>query len=254
MTMLKSIVMHDIKMSHIAAMERWYFKDHSPEIVRRFGPWETRHESYLPVDAPPDARAYGFYNWRVTEGWWRELPKPGPQGNLSFTPPPVSPKVATCFVPTQPTEDFLGWEIRPHDRQVLRWFIMFRYPPGVPLDEGEEWFLGTHVPEVMRQPGLYRFFSHRTVHVESGLPGTWAPSDRPPPGHVRHDWVRCCELWYENFDDWRRSVIEAPPAYTKPAWASRPDYPFLAPLEDFACSFLLERPTDEYLRDARSYL
>lgn len=60
--MIKSIVMHDIPMSHMAAMERWYFRDHAPEIVRRHGPWLARHESYLPVDAPVEARAYGFYN------------------------------------------------------------------------------------------------------------------------------------------------------------------------------------------------
>jgi hypothetical protein len=87
---IKSIVVHD-----------------SVEIARRYGPWLARHESYLPVDAPADARAFGFYNWRVTEAWWRDVPLPGPQGALSFTLPPAWPTVATCFVPPQPTEDFL---------------------------------------------------------------------------------------------------------------------------------------------------
>ena len=154
MTMLKSIVMHDIPISQIAAMERWYCRDHSPEISRRFGPWLTRHESYSPVDAPQEARQYGYYNWRVTEATWREIPKAGPQGNLSFTIPPVWPKVATCFVPAQPTEDFMGWEIAPHEKQVLRWYVLMRYPQGVSLEEGEDWFLKTHVPEVMQQKKL----------------------------------------------------------------------------------------------------
>ncbi len=105
--MIKSIVMHDIPISHIAAMERWYWRDHSSEIVGRYGPWEKRHDSYLPVPAPEEARTFGMYNWRVTEGWWREIPKAGPQGCLSFTAPPIWPKVATCFIPAQPTEDFL---------------------------------------------------------------------------------------------------------------------------------------------------
>ena len=35
--MIKSIVMHDIPISHVAAMERWYFREHAPEINRRFG-------------------------------------------------------------------------------------------------------------------------------------------------------------------------------------------------------------------------
>jgi hypothetical protein len=60
-------------------------------------------------------------------------------------------------------------------------------------------------------------------------------------------------LWYENFDDWRKSVIEEPPRYTKPSWAKYERYPFLEPFEDFACSFLLERPTDEFLKNFRGY-
>ena len=251
--MLKSIVMHDIPIDAIAAMERWYYRDHSPEIVRRFGPWEARHDSYLPVDAPADARAYGFYNWRVTEGWWRELPETGPQGNLCFTLPPVWPKVATCFIPWQPTEDFLGHDIAPGEKPVLRWFVLMKYPKGVRFDEGEDWFLNTHVPEAMRQPGLWRFFSYRTVKEKLPLPGSWPPGRVPPEGSVIHDWDRVCELWYESFADWRRAVIAAPPAYSAPPWARYDRYPFLEPHVDFASSFLLERPADEFLRDARAY-
>ena len=252
--MIKSIVMHDINISHIAAMERWYFRDHGPEINRRFGPWLTRHESFLPVDAPPEARRYGFFNWRVTEGYWRELPESGPKGNLSFTVPPIYPKVATCFVPAQPTEDFMGHEFQPQEKNVLRWYMLFKYPEGVDKEEGEEWFLNVHVPEVMKQPGLYRFFSSRVIEQHIPLPGTWAPGTLPPPDTVLHSWDRLCELWYETFDDWRESVISSPPQYTKPAWATHDQYPFLEPFTDFVCSFLLERPNDEFWRDSRGYL
>lgn len=252
--MIRSIVLHDIPISAIAAMERWYWRDHSPEIVRRFGPWEVRHDSWLPVDAPAEARTFGFMNWRLTEGWWRELPKPGPQGNLSFTAPPVWPKVATCFLPAQPTEDFLGWEATPNDRPVLRWFVMHRYPKNVPVEQGEAWFLGTHALEVMRQKRLFRFFSSRTVPVESGLPGTWASAARPPHGSFSNDWVRVSEFWYESFDDWRLSVLDAPPAYTPPPWATDTVFPHLVPGIDFVSTFVLERPTDEFTRDARGYL
>jgi hypothetical protein len=251
--MIKSIVMHDIPMTHIAAMERWYWRDHSPEIVGRYGPWEMRHDSYMPVPAPEEARAYGMYNWRVTECWWREIPKPGPQGCLSFTVPPVPAKVATCFIPAQPTEDFLGSEIQPNKKSILRWFILMKYPQGVAREEGEEWFLNTHVKEVIQQPGLYRFFSYQTVREPIGLPGHWPPGSEPQEGTTRSNWDRVSELWYENFDDWRKSVIEEPPRYTKPSWAKYERYPFLEPFEDFACSFLLERPTDEFLKNFRGY-
>lgn len=252
--MIKSIVVHDIPMNHIAAMERWYWGTHAPEINRRFGPWLTRHESYLPVDAPLEARAYGFFNWRVTEGWWREIPETGPQGNLAFTVPPVWPKVATCFVPAQPTEDFMGGDVQPREKQVLRWYILFKYPRGVSREQGEEWFLQVHAPQVMQQPGLYRFFSYQVIKDPIALPGTWAPGKMPPPDTVLHSWDRLIELWFETFDDWRKAVIESPPKYTIPNWATTDVYPFVEPSVDFVSSFILERPNDEFLRDARGYL
>ena len=51
-----------------------------------------------------------------------------------------------------------------------------------------------------------------------------------------------------------------PPAYTPPEWAtdsfygnSHPTYPFFKPGVDFVSTFLLERPSDEFLRDTRYY-
>ena len=252
--MIKSIVVHHIDMDFIPAMERWYCGDHAPEINRRFGPWLTRHESYLPVDAPPEARSYGFYNWRVTEGWWREIPETGPRGNFAFTVPPTWPTVATCFVPAQPTEDFMGGDYQPHEKQVLRWYILLRYPRGVSQEEGEDWFLNIHREEVMRQPGLYRFFSSRVIKEPIGLPGAWAPGKSPPPDTILHSWDRLIELWYESFADWRKAVIASPPAYTAPSWATRNQYPFVEPYIDFVSSFILERPNDEFWRDSRGYL
>ena len=264
--MIKSIVVHDLPIDWIPALERWYHRDHSPEIARRYGPWLERHESYIPLDVPADARAFGFYNWRVTECFWRELPKPGPQGALSFTPPPVwFSRVATCLVPPQPTEDFLGFDCIPSEKVGLRWYILLRYPTGVPWEEGERWFLDVFAPEVARQPTLYRFFSYQVlrgggasdggqgpgVHELGLLPGTWRPGDGGP---AETRWDRVLELWYETFSDWRASIIQQPPRYTVPAWATSDIFPFVRPYEDFVSSFILERPNDEFLRDLRSYL
>ena len=247
--MLRSIVMHDIPMPHVAAMERWYWRDHAPEIVRRHGPWLTRHESLHPVDAPPEARAFGLFNWRVTDGWWHDIPAPG---TMAFTTPPHLPTVATCFIPAQPDHDIMGAEIQPRERNVLRWLQLWRDPEGVSREQGDDWFLNTHAPEVARQSGLYRFFTHPTVDPGTGFPGVW-PADAI--AHMQAGlitgWHRMAELWYDNFDDWHASVIAGPPAYTAPPWATREHYPFLTPREGFVSSFLLERPSDEFLRDAR---
>jgi hypothetical protein len=86
------------------------------------------------------------------------------------------------------------------------------------------------------------------------LPGVWRATDSPPTEVTEVRWDRVIELWYETFSDWRRAVIEEPPSYTRPSWATRDTYPFVKPFEDFVCSFILERPNDEFLRDLRSYL
>jgi len=251
--MRRSLVVHDIPVEDFPAMERWYFRYHAPEIVRRYGPWLTRFESWLPAPSIAEAQQFGLMNWRVTQGWWRDIPLPGAMGTLAFTPPPVRPRIATCFIPAQPTEDFLGGDVEPDDHNVLRWLILLRYPEGVSKEEGEKWFLETHAPEVMRQQGLYRFFSFR-VTEQIHLPGTWRKSAAPPPGTVAREWDRVVELWYDNFRDWKRAIVEAPVGYTAPPWAPDAVYPFLKPGENFVSSFLPERPADDFLRDSRAYL
>jgi hypothetical protein len=251
--MIRSIVMHDISINDIAAMERYYFEHHAAELVRRYGPWLARFESFMPVPAPADAQAYGFYNYRVTDGWWRELPERGPKGTFAFTMMPAAHKVAYCFIPAQLTEDFKGYELQPHEKNVLRWFILFKYPEGVSQQEGEDWFLNVHAKEAMNQPGLFRFFSYRAIKEPTPLPGTWTPGPRVSHVIGGGKWDRVCELWYETFDDWRESVIVSPPDYTPPAWAKYKTYPFLEPSVDFISTFLLERPADEFLRDSRGY-
>jgi len=251
--MLKSVVVHDIAINHIAPMERWYYRDHAPEINRRFGPWLTRHDSYLPVDAPADAREAGFYNWRVTEGYWREMPATGPRGNLAFTLPPAEPRVATAFLPAQPTEDYLGGHLQPHERAVLRWYVLHRFPTGVSERDAESWFEDAHARQLKALPGVYRAFSTRAVREPTGLPGEWPPSARPHAGNVLMQWDRLTELWFENFDDWR-AFRSAARRSLRPGWATHAEYPFVRPHQELVSSFLLERPTDEFWRDARGYL
>lgn len=252
--MLKSVVVHDIPMDHVAAMERWYWRDHAPEINRRFAPWLVRHDSWLPVDAPADARLFGHSNWRVTEGWWREMPEPGARGNLAFTVPPVWPYVATGFFAAQPTEDFVGGGIQPTERQVLRWYCLSAYPDGVAEADGERWFLDTHAPELVRADGPYRIFSTRAHKESLPLPGEWPEGRRPPPNTVLHRWERLTEYWFETFDDWRRWMREVTPTLTPPPWAARADYPYVQAGREFVSTFLLERPTNEFARDSRGYL
>ncbi len=247
--MIRSIVLHQIPMTHIAAMEKWYWRDHAPEIVRRYGPWMARHESWLPVDAPADARALGWFNWRLTDGWWREMPLAGPRGAMAFTLPPHWPTVATCFIAAQPDHDWKGAEIQPHEKSVLRWVQLWRYPEGVSRAAGDAWLTGSLVPELCRNPAVFRAFSHAAVTPGGGLPGVWPPDSLAPmKATLQTGYDRVVEIWTESFDDWR-AALQMP--LTPPPWATRGDFPFVAPGQDFVCSFVLERPNDEFLRDAR---
>ncbi len=252
--MLKSVVMHDIPMDHVAAMERWYWRDHAPEINRRFGPWLPRHESYSPVDAPADARAHGFFNWRVTEGYWREIPLPGPRGNLAFTVPPVWPRVATGFFQAQPTEDFVGGGEQPHEKQVLRWYTLQRWPEGVAEAEAERWLLEVHAPQLAKAGGPWRVFSTRSHREHLKLPGEWPPGARPPMDTLMLGWHRLTEYWFEGFTQWREFTTRIAPGLSAPPWAAGRAFPYLEPGKDFVCSFLLERPADEFSRDHRGTL
>ena len=252
--MIRSIVVHDIPADAVAAMERWYHRVHAPEIVRRYGPWLARHESFVPVPPPSGAEDFGMFGWRVTDCWWRELPAAGAQGALSFTPPPVWPHVATCFIPAQPTDDFLGSDMLPEEQVCFRWHVLFRYPSGVSAEEGERWFLETDARELCMLPGLRRFFSFRVVDDDVRLPGVWRDGGSPPPDTVQHEWHRLSELWFDTLTDWKTAFVESAAALTPPVWATLPGYPFVEPGRDFVSSFLLERPTDDFLRDLRAYL
>ena len=252
--MLRSFALHDVPVNHIAELERWYYRDHSPEIIRRYGPWMARFECYLPVAAPADAQLYGLHNWRMTEGWWRELPQAGTEDDLCFTPPHVWARVAAAFVRPQPTEHFLACDWLPLEKACIRWLMLIRYPDGVPKDEGEDWFLRVHAPEVAAQPGLARFMSYQALQDIGHVPGRWRPDTAPPAGNIKPEWDRVLELWNETFDDWREGVAAATDHCTRPEWATQPQYPFLRHYEELASTFILERPNDDFLRDSRGYV
>ena len=79
--MIKHVLFQGLaSMNDMPKRYRWDIKIHYPEIVRRFGPWLKRFESYLAVPPPPEMYPevvrYGYINYRLTIGWWLELPGP----------------------------------------------------------------------------------------------------------------------------------------------------------------------------------
>jgi len=253
---IKSIVMHVIDGSNIAPMERWYYKHHSAEIARRYGPWIQRYESWLPVQTPKEAQEYGWFNWRFTQIYWRDLPERGAKGEYAFTPPPYWLKrVASTFIPGQCSDDFKGDQLLSNEKYVLRWVQFIRYPEGVNKEKAEEWYVNTFAKEACQHEKMYRFFSSKTIVGLGGLPGVWRDCDKPfLKGGKDLQWDRISEMWFETFDDWRNFVITNPPVYTIPEWAETNKFPFLKLGEDFISTFLLEQPNNDFIAEKRIYL
>lgn len=263
--MLRSyLILNLADMNDLPLMERWLLKDHARETLSQLDPILERYTSYRAVPAPEGSEPFFPYNWRMTEHWWREEPWVGgvmdhgtalsevwppnypqrlglPEGEArsagwSGRPGGPHPPVM-AFVQSRRADDFVGKGLTLDDGSNLRWLVAHKYPDGVPVDEGEEWFLNVHAKEVARQPGLKRFFSYK--HVEQPRLGPF---------------VRVSEMWYEDANAWHQAVVESPPDYTKPDWACYDRYPFLEPATDFVCQFLLEAPTDDFKHYLRPYL
>jgi hypothetical protein len=258
------LILNMRSMNSLPLMEPWLQREHAPEIIGMNGPILDRYTSYRAIPAPTGAEPYGYYNWRMTEHWWRESPFRGhgqmdqgtafaetwppnytnilglPEGEARSdkwggTPDGRHPPVM-MFVNRRPDNDFHGKGLLMGDGTVIRWVMAIKYPEGVSKEEGEDWYLNTHAPEVCKQPGLKRFYSYKKI----------------APFTTQFD--RVSELWYENTDAWTHAVVTNPPNYTKPAWAKYDQYPFLEPYVDFISTFLLESPTNDFLRDWRGYI
>ena len=150
------------------------------------------------LDAPADAQQFGFYNWRVTECFWREMPKAGARGAYFFTPAPVWNPIATCTA-AQPDEDFFGWDGFSTEGACIRWYQVLRYPLGVRLKDGEDWYVNVHAPEVCKQPGLRRFFSYQCAQEARPAGRHVAPDATPPDDMQMVQWDRVVEMWYDSF-------------------------------------------------------
>ena len=236
--------------NEMPAFERWYLRYHASEVISKDGPWLARFIAYRPLPVIPEALAYGHYNMRVIEVWFRSLEElTGGIGMFHFTwqapwaKKPVEwgkyavPRVS-IYVPTPAPNVFLAGKYSADEKAVLRWYVFTKYPQGVSLQEGDDWFLNVHSKEVLKQSGLIGYFSAPAVQFPGSPPGTWA---------------RLSELWYEDFNGWKKSIIDSPPKYTKPSWAKYDKYPFLEPYVDFTSTFLTERPDIDYLKEARPF-
>ncbi len=215
--------------------DRWYYRIHNKEYVRKFGPWLRRYENYRAYDPPPEAGRFGAVGGRVVELWYdsAETLKESRSlfAALTGAPFPVI-RPADVIVPAVPTEDFLGKEPTPEEKAPLRWLCVLRYPDGVSPEDGEKWYLKVYSEEAKKQPGLLKYVSYRTIQL--------TPDPKP--------WHRVSELWYDDFAAWRKAVVESPPKYTPPRWSKK------GPFVDMVSIFVRPKPVTDFLRDTNPLL
>lgn len=261
LNMNKTLIVHKINdIDNIPAMERWFARCHCPEVMAQ-EPWLTRYMMFRVLPPAEGMEELGFMNYRVHENWNLDIDnRRGVKGLLEMTPEPVenAMNVAIINVPAEPTEDFFGQNRSHVDPPCLRFVVLFSYPDGVSTEEGEDWYLNVHAPEICRLPGLKRFFSHKTY---KNYP---APLPMPEEDDVAasengffdqcggqslffHKWNRVSEMWFEKNSDWTYAFSHA--QFTKPSWATRDTYPFVEPMKDFVCTSLLERPDQNILKN-----
>ena len=244
--MARTLIFHHLPdLNDLPAAERWNHRYHVPEVMRGR---PIGYVSYQAVPPPPGAEAFGLFNYKMHESISRddgELPL----GRTALTKEVVPLDVVMVNTALAPTDDLLGADLTLDAGTVLRWVTVFRYPDGVGVEEGDDWYLRTHIPEVRRQPGLTRCFSHTIAPFLMQAGQQIRLPFLHPDTTFSSNWHRVTELWYEDGRGWARSVLEEPPDYTPPPWATAGRYPFLEPGRDFRSIFLLERPTHDWLRE-----
>ena len=119
---------------------------------------------------------------------------------------------------------------------MIRFMHLFNYASGVPLDDGETWYVTDHVPQVRKLPGVVRYRSWRQVDMELPYPGPGVPTPFD-------QFVRRSELCFGTLEEALKAVM-GNPALWEPSQEGTPGF------REFECMFLDEEPQYNLLRDA----
>ncbi len=119
---------------------------------------------------------------------------------------------------------------------MIRFMHLFNYTEGVSPGDGEAWYLGKHVPQVKKLPGIVRYRSWK--QWDAGIP-------YPSPGAPTpfDQFVRRTELCFDSDEAGIKVVLSHPELWT-PSQKGIPGF------REFECMFLTEEPEFNLLQDA----
>jgi len=221
-------------------LDRFYMTFHSQEVRRAVKAWQRNYisfRSYLPSE---EAKArYALQYGRMTEIQFNSLQdfRDSRPNNIygaglgSYTPPPGGWqagklfKSVTATIPVNPQDMFLNTNTPPKEIPYFRWIMLFRYPQGVSLADGDKWYREVHAPQVSKLPGLKRYAMYQSVAEGQ-------------------DYPRVAEMWFDDYAAWKAAFLPAP-KLVAPAWSG--EYPFV----DMISMFVGENPDVDFINDDR---
>jgi uncharacterized protein (TIGR02118 family) len=222
-------------------LDRWYMTFHSQQVHRAFKAWQRNYISFRAYLPPPEALKHYPVNFgRMTEiqfdslADFRETRPHNVYGELtSFTPPPGGwgkqklYKATTATVPINPQDMWVNTATPPKETPYFRWIVFFRYPKGVTEQAGDAWYKTVHAPEIAKLPGLRRYGHYHVVTEQADYP------------HV-------AEMWFDDYDAWRKAFIAPAPTFTPPPWGGA------EPFVEMISMFVGENPDVDFINDRRA--
>lgn len=221
-------------------LDRFYITFHSKEVRRAVKAWQRNYISFRSYLPPEEAKArYTLQYGRMTEIQFNSLQdfRDSRPNNIygaglgSYTPPPGGWregklfKSVTATIPVNPQNMFLNTDTPPKEIPYLRWIMLFRYPKGVSLADGDKWYREVHAPQLAKLPGLKRYAMYQSVAEAQEYP-------------------RVAEFWFDDYAAWKAAFLPAP-KLTSPSWSNQ--FPFV----DMISMFIGENPDVDFINDDR---
>ncbi|CAM3534543.1 hypothetical protein VA7868_03871 [Vibrio aerogenes CECT 7868] len=253
--------------SDLPAAYRWLYKYHVPDSISQFAPYVTKYSTYRALPVPPKGEDYGTYNWIMTEHYWLINPfntsnSAAPNGlafketfdpeYMRITRQPTDGDLRPthwvgsregyhptvfAFAPLFWEEDYKGSDRTIEDGPNYRWLIVFKYPKGVSVEQGDKWFKQVLVPALAKRPEVNRILSSHVLAQPHTSP-----------------FQRVAEIWFDNSKQWEKAMAAVRKEVAKPDWAVYDQFPYIEPYKNFVGEFLLDRPESDHLQQYKGYI